>query len=99
MKQYDDGFYDDLTRLNNELVNLQRELAKKNAELEAALRRVKRLEGILPICTLCHRIRDEHEAWQDLANYITEHSDATFSHGICSDCMAKFYPSFNEEDE
>ena len=91
----DDDFYDDLSRLNNELVNLQRELAKKNASLEAALARIKRLEGLLPICMHCHKIRDEKETWQRLESYLSEHSDADFTHGVCPECEAKFYPEDN----
>jgi hypothetical protein len=106
MRPGDDGFYDDLSRLNNELVNLQRDLAKKNAELREerdhierlnaelveALSRVKRLEAIIPICMHCKRVRIEAESWQDLLEYIVAHSDARFSHGICSECLKKHYP-------
>lgn len=45
------------------------------------------LEGILPICCYCKKIRDDGNAWQQLESYITEHTDARFSHGICPDCM------------
>lgn len=89
---YEDNLYDELSRLNNELVNAQRELAKKNASLEAAAARIRRLEGLLPICMHCHSIRDEGNIWSRIEEYIEEHADVSFSHGICPDCLSKFYP-------
>lgn len=47
---------------------------------------VKQLEGLLPICSYCKRIRDEHDAWTRLEAYITSRTDATFTHGICPEC-------------
>ncbi len=88
----DDGFYEELSKLNNELVNLQRKLAKKNAQLEAALARVRTLEGLLPICMHCHKIRDEGDTWQRLEEYMSDHADVNFSHGLCPECLEKYYP-------
>ena len=65
--------------------------ARQTKELE---RRVKQLEGILPICMFCKRIRDEHQNWHQLEGYITEHSSAQFSHGLCEDCQKKHYGEF-----
>jgi response regulator RpfG family c-di-GMP phosphodiesterase len=71
----------------NELVKEQRErLTLRNAELEAALGRVKQLEGIIPICMYCKKIRDDLDSWQQLEKYISDHSEALFSHGICPEC-------------
>lgn len=64
-------------------------LTDKVALLEAALGKVKQLEGIIPICMYCKKIRDDKESWQQLEAYITEHSEAFFSHGICPDCYQK----------
>lgn len=89
--------------INNELINLQRESVKKNllleklgrkldlriAELEDALARVKQLEGIIPICSYCKKIRDDQDSWQGLEKYISAHSEASFSHGICPECFAE----------
>lgn len=58
-------------------------------ELRAALAKVKQLEGIIPICSYCKKIRDDQESWQQLESYITEHSEALFSHGICPECFIK----------
>jgi DNA-binding response OmpR family regulator len=63
------------------------ELKRRNIELETAIGRIRRLEGIIPICMYCKKIRDDHSSWQLLETYITEHSDALFSHGMCPDCF------------
>jgi hypothetical protein len=62
--------------------------------LEAALAQVKTWEGILPICAACKKIRDEANAWVALDEYVSEHSEARFSHGMCPDCVARFYPDY-----
>lgn len=54
-------------------------------------REVRLLEGILPICMYCKRIRDEHQSWQQLEVYISERSDTSFSHGLCPDCAREHY--------
>jgi diguanylate cyclase len=64
-------------------------LEEKVAQLETALATVKRLEGVIPICGVCKKIRDDKESWQQLEQYISEHSDALFSHGLCPDCFEK----------
>lgn len=53
---------------------------------ERALAEVKRLQGMLPICSYCKKIRNDQNSWEQLESYISEHSHATFSHGICPDC-------------
>jgi DNA-binding response OmpR family regulator len=68
------------------VVNLQRNLAARVRELEIALGTVKRLQGILPICSYCKQIRDDKNYWQQVDIYIAEHTDTQFSHGICPDC-------------
>jgi hypothetical protein len=57
--------------------------------------RMKYLEGLLPVCSACHRIRGEHGGWLPLESYILEQSDAKFTHGICPDCAEKLYPEYN----
>lgn len=66
------------------------ELARRNSDLEEALVNVKQLEGIIPICMYCKNIRDDKESWHQLETYITTHSEAMFSHGICPACRDKF---------
>jgi DNA-binding response OmpR family regulator len=72
------------------VVELQRNLADRVRELEDALSRVKQLEGILPICSYCKKIRDDQNYWQHVESYITKHSEAKLSHGICPACYEKF---------
>jgi hypothetical protein len=72
------------------LVGSQTSLAARAAELEEALARVKRLQGLLPICPYCKKIRNDRNYWQQLQNYIGERSEAQFSHGIRPDCFEKF---------
>jgi PAS domain S-box-containing protein len=62
------------------------------SELQEALQRVKVLSGLLPICASCKKIRDADGTWQHLESYISKHSDATFTHGICAECRQKLYP-------
>ena len=76
----------------NDLVREQRDLLEhQKEELEAALARVKRLEGIIPICMYCKSIRTDKDSWQRLEAYITENTDAQLSHGMCPDCFEKEY--------
>jgi PAS domain S-box-containing protein len=64
------------------------------AKLQQALDEVQQLQGLLPICASCKRIKDEHEKWQVLELYIQAHSEAKFSHGICPECLRKLYPEY-----
>ena len=68
------------------------ELVLKNTELEDALANVKLLSGLIPICANCKKIRDDKGYWNQLESYISKHSTARFSHGICPDCQHKLYP-------
>ena len=67
-------------------------LNRTNLDLEEALSKVKTLSGLLPICACCKNIRDDKGYWNQIEGYITEHSEAEFSHGICPPCMRKLYP-------
>ena len=69
------------------VAGIQQQLADRVAELETALATVKQLEGMLPICSYCKRIRSDGNSWQQLEAYISEHSHAHFSHGICPSCL------------
>jgi YesN/AraC family two-component response regulator len=70
---------------------LQAEREKLIADLQKALAEIKTLQGILPICMFCKKIRDDKGAWQQIEVYIRDHSEAEFSHGICTECMKKHY--------
>lgn len=75
------------------------QLQEKVAQLEAALAIVKKLEGVIPICGVCKKIRDDKESWQQLEKYISEHSEALFSHGLCPDCFEKEMSELRELKE
>ena len=68
------------------------ELTERLGELEAALAHVTRLQGIIPICAHCHSVRRDPENWQQLEAYVSEHSEARFSHGICPACLERHFP-------
>jgi len=71
-------------------------LLEKNAELAAALAKVKLLGGLLPICSACKKIRDDKGYWSQVESYVQEHSEATFTHGLCPDCIKTLYPDQQE---
>lgn len=79
----------EIKRQRDQITRMKRVLELRNAALERTLERVKRLEGILSICMYCRRVRSTDDRWQQLERYITEHSDAQFSHGICPECEAR----------
>jgi sigma-B regulation protein RsbU (phosphoserine phosphatase) len=73
------------------------ELRRSNEELQKALRDVKVLKGLIPICASCKKIRNDSGLWQQLEEYIGEHSEAEFSHGICQPCVKKLYPGIYQD--
>ena len=73
-------------------VDMQKKLAERVDDLKSALDHVKRLQGILPICMYCHKIRKEKKSWERIEQYISDNSDAEFSHSICPECMDKHHP-------
>jgi sigma-B regulation protein RsbU (phosphoserine phosphatase) len=69
------------------VMGLQESLAERVRELGQALKRVKQLQGLLPICCYCKSIRNDRNYWQRVEEYIVAHSDAQFTHGICPRCF------------
>jgi sigma-B regulation protein RsbU (phosphoserine phosphatase) len=78
------------------VLGLQQKLAERVDELQTALSNVKQLRGLLPICSYCKRIRGDDQYWQQVEGYVTEHSDAQFSHGICPTCYASVSAEIDE---
>ncbi len=76
------------------MVEMQRQLVEKVSELREALDNVKFLRGILPICARCKKIRDDQGYWNQVEIYISNHSEAEFSHGLCPDCAKTLYPEY-----
>jgi len=72
-----------------------KEKSKIIIELHKALEEVKTLSGFLPICASCKNIRDDKGYWNQIEAYISDHSEAVFSHGICPECCQKLYPDFH----
>jgi len=81
-----------LIRDCTERKRLEDDLQKRLAELQEASVHISTLQGILPICSYCHRIRNDQECWEQLEKYISEHSDAQFSHSLCPECLQKHFP-------
>ena len=77
------------------VLTLQDRLAERVAELQEALSKVKQLSGLLPICSYCKRIRGDENYWERVESYITEHTDAKFTHGICPQCYDKVLADFD----
>ena len=82
---------------------LEARLAEQRArrrldELMKAQEEIRRLEGIIPICASCKKIRDDKGAWHQMEAYIRKHSEAEFSHGFCPECMKEYLGDLEEED-
>ena len=82
------------------MIELQNTLKDRVAELQEAISKVKLLQGLLPICSYCKRVRDDQDYWHKLETFISNNSEAEFSHGICPPCyehhiqseLNKLYP-------
>jgi len=93
-------------KLTNDSLQKEVDLRKKTeieresviSNLKNALDEIKVLKGILPICMHCKKIRDDSGYWSQLEMYISKHSDADFSHGICPDCFDEHYPAYRKKD-
>lgn len=86
----------ELRKINLDLEHIVEERTKN---LQIALDEVKTLQGIIPICSYCHSIRDDDGAWDRVDAYLSKHSDAMFSHGICPKCMVKARNEAGLDDE
>jgi len=76
---------------------LEMDKEKLILDLREALARVKQLSGLLPICMFCKKIRNTKDYWEKLESYISKHSEATFSHGLCPECFKNNYPEYYDE--
>jgi len=80
--------------LERKIQQQYREKDELIARLQEALDNVKKLSGLIPICSNCKKIRNDEGYWKQIEGYISEHSEARFSHGICPDCAKKIYTEF-----
>ena len=76
-------------QVGERILRLQSELASRVKELQEALDQIETLEGILPICMYCKKIRNDQNYWQQVESYISQHSLAEFTHGLCPECFEK----------
>ena len=77
------------------VLRLQQALADRVCQLEEALTSVKTLQGLLPICSYCKKVRDDQNYWHRVETYIAGHSEIRFSHGVCPDCREKIKADLN----
>jgi len=73
------------------IIKLQMALADRVKELQEALQQIKTLQGILPICMFCKKIRNDGNYWQQVETYVSQHSKAEFTHGLCPECLEKYF--------
>lgn len=71
------------------VLKMQERLHHQVTELQEALDHVQRLEGMLPICSYCKKVRDDHDYWQQVETYMSKRAGVQFTHGICPDCIGK----------
>ena len=67
-------------------------------QLESAMAEIKTLQGLLPICAACKKIRQDDDSWKQIDEYIAEHTSTQFTHGICPDCRQRLYPKYSGEN-
>ena len=76
---------------------LEATVERRTLDLQRALDNVKKLSGFLPICASCKKIRDDKGYWNQIEEYIRDHSEAEFSHSYCPDCARRLYPGFSDD--
>jgi DNA-binding response OmpR family regulator len=92
VKPFDSGELRARLAVGERVIELQRALNERIRDLSAALEHVRTLQGLIPICMHCHRIRDDSETWQRIERYFEAHSEAHFTHSLCPECLERVYP-------
>jgi DNA-binding response OmpR family regulator len=98
LEQQADGLRQVNEQLQTELAERKRTEVERDQlirDLQSALANVKSLSGLLPICAGCKKIRDDKGYWSQVESYVQKHSEAKFSHGMCPDCLKKWYPELD----
>ncbi|KQC12014.1 MAG: hypothetical protein APR63_03600 [Desulfuromonas sp. SDB] len=80
-----------------EQIEIFREREKLISDLKESLKKINTLKGLLPICPVCKKIKDDEGYWHQVENYLNDHSDMEFSHAICPECFRKLYPDMPVE--
>jgi len=88
-KPFDPGELHARVEVGRRMVEMQNNLAAKVEELRHALDEIRALRGIVPICAYCKKIRDDAGYWSQVEKYVSDHTEAKFSHGICPECFEK----------
>ena len=88
-----------LSSAERERSKLETDREKTITELQLALANIKQLQGILPICSSCKKIRDDQGYWHQVEVYISRHTEADFSHGLCEECVRKLYPEIYKDKQ
>lgn len=83
-------------RTGERIVRLEQTLGQQVKELQAAAEHVRQLQGMIPICMHCKRIRNQSQIWEKVETYIEERSEAKFSHALCSECLEQHYPGSDD---
>ncbi len=83
-------------RLGKAQIDQREKVIMKQNEI---ISNVNQLSGLLPICTSCKKIRDDQGNWSGVETFIRNHSEAEFTHSMCPDCVKKYYPDFDENNE
>ncbi|MBD3167993.1 MAG: response regulator [candidate division Zixibacteria bacterium] len=99
IKPFDKAELHARVKVGERMVKLELSLEEKITELNEAIANVHQLQGIIPICAWCKKIRDDGQYWHALEEYLSENSEAQFSHSICPDCREKQFGEFFNENE
>ena len=83
-------------RIGQRVIELQESLEQRIADLENALFQIKTLQGLIPMCAACKKVRSDQGYWQQVEDYLMENSDAAFSHGLCPECLKVHYPEYEQ---
>lgn len=96
-KPFDTGELLARIEVGRRMVEMQDILSAKIEELQRALSEIKTLRGIVPICSSCKKIRDDQGYWNQVEVYVRNHTEASFSHGLCPECIRRLYPELANE--
>jgi HAMP domain-containing protein len=91
------GVREQAERLEDRVASRTEELAAKNQKLQRALAEIRTLSGLLPTCMYCKKIRDQEGRWNHIEAYISQRTDAQFSHGVCPECLERAYAEAGQE--
>lgn len=89
-KPFDPGELRARVEVGRRMLDLQAQLNAQIGDLRLALSHIKTLQGILPICMHCKKIRNDAGYWEQVEDYVTRHSEALFSHGVCPECLKQY---------